>query len=481
MLSRVAIEAARELAEVLERGQRTLRPVEETPVDNLVQHTEPVEPIEETVEEAMETLATVTVTAVPGLTAETHDDAMAEAVQPVVELVNRRLALARQVVNPLITEYDRLMLSEVQNEIPTSPSINVIPYDDYYSNTAVQNIFKGYNVAGDETTPGFKIENFNFRDYLTTGSRLVDEKIQAILAEVNQSFLSVALDGYFKQGESFTQKPIRLAKASTEEVAVQFIAHFILRKLYNSDVVIPNEGDEVHRNLHLMKALAITAKNVENYVASNNEWIEKGRLFAEPDQDENVINVYGPSYQSYQENQGQDISVLGAYLSRPTTILSYQNVLDKKDEYNGIHDQTMLRRQTDLANSRNAVIRNAAIRHLGTIVSQIPDDVLLALEIERDSDDLEALRSLLISRGKAYIEDPRTPIGEDLWSYASDIICGALLTEMELKSFFDTMEKYLRPVEGVAELDAKQAAYYAILNEIVTYFLSQTSMDHANA
>ena len=52
---------------------------------------------------------------------------------------------------------------------------------------------------------------------------------------------------------------------------------------------------------------------------------------------------------------------------------------------------------------------------------------------------------------------------------------------MELKPFFDTMEKYLRPVEGVAELDAKQAAYYAILNEIVTYFLSQTSMDHANA
>mgnify|MGYP003356521245 CR=1 FL=1 len=63
------------------------------------------------------------------------------------------------------------MLSEVQNEISTSPSINVIPCDDYYRNAAVQNIFKGYSVASDETIPGFKMENFNYRDYITTGSR----------------------------------------------------------------------------------------------------------------------------------------------------------------------------------------------------------------------------------------------------------------------------------------------------------------------
>lgn len=480
MLSRISIESARALADVLDQQGRVLVPVEDTPVDALVEQTEPVEPIGSTVEEAMETLATVTVTAVPGLTAETHDDAMQDTVQPVIELINRRLCLARRVINPLINEYDRLMLADIQGLLPMTPKIEAVEYDTYYSTPSVQNLFNGYNVSSDETAAGFRIPEFNYKDYIYTGSRTIDNKINEIIEQYGEGHVEQVLNEYFQNKREFIQLPIRMAKASTDEIAYQFLAHFVLRKLYNQGEVIPGEGLENEQNLHLMKALAITSTNIRNYVSTNNNWVEKGILFADPAEDSvNTIRVYAPSYNKYQEAQGNDVSVFGAYVSDKPYTVTYQQVLDRKDEYSDLHDKTVHRRNLELSVERNNKIRAAALRHLGEIILQIPEDVVLSLPFDRGENTLDAVQRILVQRGKDYIENPATPIGDDLWSYASDILCAGVLTELELKSFFDTMEKYLRPAEGVAELDAKEAAYYAVLNEVVTYFLSQTSMDAA--
>lgn len=476
MLSRVAIESARELADILEQRHAVLRPYAETPVANLVEQSEPVEPIAETVVEAMEQLATVTVTPVEGYLAESHDDAMGIAVRPVIDLINRRLTLARTVINPMIDDYANAMTALISDKLPLTPKIELVEQDAYYANPMVLNIFEGYLSDSQATVDGFKLPlETDFRLYLMTGSRLIDEKIKGIIETYGEHEMFEALRDYFLEAKPFTIIPPSISRQYTREVAIQFLAHFVLRKLFTSNELLLNEVSEQQQELHLMKALNITANNVHNYVKFHNSNTQRQQLFAEQNPEEkNTIYVYEPIYNQFKEQQGNDISVFGAYLQDGYRNVTLSDIMTNAQKYSQQHDIFVRRRETEIVNARREELIRAAKQTIGTVINRIPADISLQLT-GKENNEAE-----FTVRGNTYLNNPRLIVPEDVWSFASNVICIGLLPELELDKFFDTMESYLKPGVGVQELTPSEAAYYAILKEVVNYFMSQTSLDNAS-
>lgn len=476
MLSRVAIESARELADILEQRHAVLRPYAETPVANLVEQSEPVEPIAETVVEAMEQLATVTVTPVEGYLAESHDDAMGIAVRPVIDLINRRLTLARTVINPMIDDYANAMTALISDKLPLTPKIELVEQDAYYANPMVLNIFEGYLSDSQATVDGFKLPlETDFRLYLMTGSRLIDEKIKGIIGTYGEHEMFEALRAYFLEAKPFTIIPPSISRQYTREVAIQFLTHFVLRKLFTSNELLPNEVSEQQQELHLMKALNITANNVHNYVKFHNSSTQRQQLFAEQNPEEkNTIYVYEPIYNQFKEQQGNDISVFGAYLQDGYRNVTLSDIMTNAQKYSQQHDVFVRRRETEIVNARREELIRAAKQTIGTVINRIPADISLQLT-GKENNEAE-----FTVRGNTYLNNPRLIVPEDVWSFASNVICIGLLPELELDKFFDTMESYLKPGVGVQELTPNEAAYYAILKEVVNYFMSQTSLDNAS-
>lgn len=476
MLSRVAIESARELADILEQRRAVLVPYAETPVANLVEQSEPVEPIAETVVEAIEQLATVTVTPVEGYLAESHDDAMGIAVRPVIDLINRRLTLARTVINPMIDDYANAMTALISDKLPLTPKIELVEQDAYYANPLVLNIFEGYLSDSQAEVDGFKLSpETDFRLYLMTGSRLIDEKIKGILETYGEHEMFEALRAYFLEAKPFTIIPPSISRQYTREVAIQFLAHFVLRKLFTSNELLPNEASEQQQELHLMKALNITANNVHNYVKFHNDNNQRQPLFAEQNPEEkDTIYVYEPMYRQFKEQQGNDISVFGAYLQDGYRNVTLSDIVTNAQKYSQKHDIFVRRRETEIVSARREELIRAAKQSIGTVISRIPADISLQLT-GKENNEAE-----FTIRGNTYLNNPRLIVPEDVWSFASNIICIGLLPELELDKFFDTMESYLKPGVGVQELTPNEAAYYAILKEVVNYFMSQTSLDNAS-
>lgn len=476
MLSRIAIESARELAELLERRKAVLRPYADTPVANLVEQSEPVEPIGETIVETMEQLATVTVSPVDGYLAESHDDSMGLAVQPVIDLINRRLKLARTVINPMIDAYADAITATVSEKLPLTPRIEVVENDAYFANPLILKVFEGYIADADSTVTGFKLgTDFDFRKHLMTGSRMVDEKIQGIIETYGEMEIEEALREYFVNGKTFAILPSLMNRNFTKETAIQFLAHFILRNLYTTGDILPNEVSEQQQELHLMKALGITANNIRNYVNVHAEYEKRGRLFTEPNnEDKNAIYVYEPNYRKFKEQNGNEISVFGAYLQDRRNFLTVDEVLANANVYHQAHDDFVRRRENEVSLARREELIKAALQNLSVIISRIPADISEQLTGQADNE------AEFVKRGDTYLNNPRLIVPDNVWSFASNVVLQGLLPELELDKFFDSMEEYLKPGIGVKELTPNEAAYYAILKEVVDYFMSQTSLDSSS-
>lgn len=474
MLSRIAIESARELAEILEQRNTVIRPYADTPVANLVEQSEPVEPISQTIVEAMEQLATVTVAPADGLLAESHDDSMGLAVQPVIDLVNRRLVLARTVINPMIDEYTDAITATVSDQLPLTPKIELVEKDAYYANPLILNIFEGYIAKSDNIVDGFKLGmDFDFRKYLMTGSRLVDEKIKGIIETYGEIFIEEELRPYFVEGKQFKILPPVVNRHFAKETAIQFLAHFILRNLYTFSDALPNEDSETQQELHLMKALGLTANNVRNYVNVTNDYLSRGRLFAEQGtEDKNTIYVYEPSYRNFKEQNGNDVSVFGAYLQNGYRNVTVDELIAKGDEYKLAHDTFVRRREGEISLARHQELIKAALKNIAVVINRIPADISEQLTGSPNNE------AEFVKRANEYLSNPRLSVPDNIWSFASNVICQGLLPELELDKFFNTMEEYLKPGYGVQVLTPNEAAYYAILKEVVEYFMSQTSLDN---
>lgn len=476
MLSKFALESARELAEVLEKRDEVIVPIQDTPVHELVTASAPVEQeLPKTIEESIENLEIMSTQPIP-LTGENHDQIQDNVAQETAALINRRIDLARNVINPLIAQYENIIREDIGDTAPVDPEVVEVNFDDdFYRNPSLNAVFSGYNIPVTERVVGFKGFGLgdgetHYTNRLKTGSKLIDGKINSIIQNRGDQWVENVVDTYFDKGEEVTVLNPEISEDYSEAVDRNFIIHMLARNYYNSDDIHGKyDSDEKYR-LHLTQVLGRTAFNVRGLPESQNRWEQQDRIVAS--QEGLTMTVYGNTYRNFIQKGGNERALFGGFKKHRFNVTS-NIVLQNKTALENLHEDEIQERFNDAASSISIMIVESARKHLPLIAGKIPEEVLDTIpEI-----DPEAKLETLLKRGYDYINRGREPSPDTLYQYVSGIITIGLLPELELNKFYQRMNHYLNSSNDNHSLTAKQAVYYVILEELSEYFLSQTSLD----
>lgn len=478
MLSNLSIESARELAEELCRRNVAIAPVEDTPLASLVDASihysgdENKQPT--TVEESAKSLAESTNELAP-LSPVTHDTIQEVVVENGVSLINRRLQFAKEVINPLTEKYTQLIQERMGTIAPIAPEVQSIEFGEFYNHPLVRDVFNGYGLSEIEpitTLRDIQLTEDHLIGAFNTGSPFIDAKLENIVKERGVDWVADHARNHFTLGNTLSlSKPV-LSEDYLEEADKNLVLHFMARSLLNNDDIL-NGDERKDYELALLRLLGRTAQNVKN-VYNLKDTLEKQSAVVSPVSTESRVVVYGPNYAKYLEKGGSNTALMGYVRRKNRTALGLESILENKAEFEAIYDREVSAKVKTLRYETIRNVKQAALYCLGSIVAEIPTYVYGT--IHELADPKVNPQAILMERGRRYIEDVNRLDIEDIYSYASSIITSGLLPELQLDRFFATMDKYTAPQDGI-ELTPKQAAYYAVLEELVEYFLSQTSLD----
>lgn len=206
MLTELTLESAKVLAEELERRKAYLVPNVDTPVEELVAAAEPVtDKVPEEPEAIVESLEEMTSSPVE-VTPETHDNILEGITNTVSGLLNRRLHLAKDVVNPLIAKYTDLISKYIEGYVPQTAEVTEVDFGEFYNHPLARNIFEGYGIKDLEPVQGFKgivLDETNnyYKGALKTGSGFIDKKLEEIINERGEDWYLDVVRKHFTNGQ----------------------------------------------------------------------------------------------------------------------------------------------------------------------------------------------------------------------------------------------------------------------------------------
>lgn len=482
MLSNLSIESARELAEELCRRGVAIAPVEDTPLASLVDASihysgdETKQPT--TIEESAQSLAESTNELIP-MSPVTHDTIQEVVVDNGVSLINRRLQFAKEVINPLTEKYTQLIQERMGTVAPITPEVQTIEFGEFYEHPLIRDVFNGYGLSEVEpivTLRDIQLTEDHYIDAFNTGSPFIDAKLENIVKERGMEWLETHTRNHFNLGNELAlAKPV-VSEDYLEEADKNLVLHFMARSLLNKDDVL-NGTERKDYELSLLRLLGRTAQNVKN-VYNLKDNLEKQGTVVSPVSTESRVVVYGPNYAKYVEKGGSNTALMGYVRRKNRAVLGIESILENKASFEAIYDKEVEGKVKALRYETIRNVKQAALYCLGAIVADIPTYIYST--IHELADPNVNPQAILMGRGRCYIEDVNRLDIEDIYSYASSVITSGLLPELQLDRFYATMDKYTTPQNGM-ELTPKQAAYYAVLEELVEYFLSQTSLDSLKA
>ena len=479
MLSKIALETARELAEELERRRLSVTPLLETPLDGLVEAGLPVEEGElpTTIEATVESLDVNTVI-VDSTSAVNHDTQMNATVNGIVSLLDRRLDLARNTINPLATKYEEMIIAEMASIVPETPTITEVDYGEFYDHPLVKDIFNGWGYKDLDKLNGlsgiqFNDENNYHIGALTTGSQFIDDKLKSILDTRGEEWYRNVANKYFTEAAEVNVLTPSLDEAFQEQADENLVTHMLARYFYNKHEPL-NDMSQSDYDIHLLKILGRTATNANGLLKYKDTLERDGIVVPDIANESNHILVYGPTYRDYLSKGGNNVALMG-YSRTKGKVLNIDKLIEQSASLESIYDKEVDQTVRQLRSDRLRIVKRAAYTRLPEIIKEIPDMVLAAIP-ELNNDPRLTARQLLLERGSKFIDTPSVIDLDNVYQYALNVITLGLLPELELHALYSNMTKYLQPSDDGPALTPAQAAYYAVLEEVVQYFLSQTSL-----
>lgn len=476
MLTKLTLESAVVLAEELERRKLGIVPDQNTPVEELFEASTPVDDkipqTEEAIVSSLESMAMSPIETTP----ETHDNVLDTITETVSGLMNRRLNLAKNFINPLIGRYTDAISKHMETYVPEQMEVNEIDFGDFYTHPLVRNVFQGYAIKGVDPVSGFKGIAFNednnyHLDALKTGSEFIDKKLNAILEERGQEWYRDLANRYFTQGEDFVITKPEVSEGYREVADANLVAHMLARHFYNRDEPIVNM-DKAEQDGKLLDILGRTSQNINNLCNMHDDYCKR-EVVVENRIAKESINVFAPMYRKFIEKGGNNMMLAG-YVKTKGPRLGIESIMLSKEEFENIHDKDISQKVRQVRSETVRLVRLGALNALPEIVKLIPQEVINTIDgLQGPGIDAQ---SELYRRGQEYINNNNVDTLNDIYSYASNVITLGLLPELELYRFYSTMEKFLKPAMGGLKLTPKQAAYYACLEEVIQYFLSQVSL-----
>lgn len=476
MLTELTLESAKVLAEELERRKAYLVPNVDTPVEELVKAAEPVtDKVPEEPEAIVKSLEDMTSSPVE-LTPETHDNILEQITVTVSGLLNRRLNLAKNVINPMIGKYTDLISKYIEGYVPQSAEIAEVDFGEFYNHPSARSVFEGYGIKDIEPVQGFRgiiLDETNdyYKGALKTGSSFIDSKLKSILDERGEDWYLDTVRNHFTKGEDLLVVKPEVTEDYREVADKNLVLHMVARHLYDRNETL-NEEPVHDQEIKLLRILGRTSQNINNLFKLQDDLNTKEIVVPVKASTESIV-VYAPNYRKFLEKGGNN-SILAGYVRTKGPSLSIESLIEKKASLESIYDKEVSSEVRRLRSESIRLMRLGAAQELGKIVQDIPQEVLDTIP-ELQDDKVNPI-AVLLQRGKNYIESSPVTSVEDIYSYASNIITLGLLPELELHMFYNTMDKYLKPAGNGITLTPKQAAYYACLEEVTKYFLSQVSL-----
>lgn len=477
MLTKMSLESARILAEELNRRRVVVQVLPETPLERLVEAGRtPVEVEPETVEASVESLALNTVTSEEtGIGS--HDGIMDDITAKVVGLMDRRLTLARTVINPLISNYANAMANAIGDLVPTTPEVTEVDFGDFYDNPIIRDVFSGYGYSELEPLPTlsgiqFNDENNYYQDSLTTGSSAIDNKLKDIIDTRGEEWYRNLGRRYFTQGEDLVLAKPELSETYAEVIDENLVAHMLARHFYNLGDPV-NKDNALEYETKLLKILGRTSQNLNLLWKYKDDLDKRGIVTNTYSTESQKVAVYAPNYRKYLELGGSRTALMG-HTRQNGSRYSVEKLIENKAALENIYDTEVNNKLRQLRSDKYRLLQSAALQNLHAVIEQIPQEVISTIPA-LVSQPVEA-KVTLLERGRNFINSPKGIDLDDIDAYAEDIILLGLLPELELHQFMRGMDKYLKPAVGVNELTPKQAAYYVVLEEVVRFFMSQTSL-----
>lgn len=480
MLTELTLESASVLAEELERRKAYLVPNTDTPIEDLVVAAEPVEDkVPEEPEAIVKSLEEMTSSPVE-VTPETHDNILEGITTTVSGLLNRRLNLAKNVVNPLIARYTDLISKYIEGYVPESAEVTEVDFGEFYNHPLARNIFEGYGIKDIEPVQGFKgivlDETNNYhKGALKTGSGFIDKKLEEIINERGEDWYLDVVRKHFTNGEDLIIVKPEVTEDYREEADKNLVLHMVTRHLYNRNETLNSEPVK-EQELKLLRILGRTSQNINNLFKLQDDLVNKEIVVPVKTSTES-ITVYGPNYRKFLEKGGNN-SILAGYVRTKGPNLGIESLIEQKASLESVYDKEVSSEIRRLRLESIRLMRLGATQELGKIVKEIPAEVLATIPELQDAN--ASAEAILMQRGREYIQSTPVTSVEDIYTYASNIITLGLLPELELHMFYNTMDKYLKPSGNGVTLTPAQAAYYACLEEVTKYFLSQVSLLSTN-
>lgn len=480
MLTELTLESATVLAEELERRKAYLVPNTDTPIEDLVVAAEPVEDkVPEEPEAIVKSLEEMTSSPVE-VTPETHDNILEGITTTVSGLLNRRLNLAKNVVNPLIARYTDLISKYIEGYVPESAEVTEVDFGEFYNHPLARNIFEGYGIKDIEPVQGFKgivlDETNNYhKGALKTGSGFIDKKLEEIINERGEDWYLDVVRKHFTNGEDLIIVKPEVTEDYREEADKNLVLHMVARHLYNRNETLNSEPVK-EQELKLLRILGRTSQNINNLFKLQDDLVNKEIVVPVKTSTES-ITVYGPNYRKFLEKGGNN-SILAGYVRTKGPNLGIESLIEQKASLESVYDKEVSSEIRRLRLESIRLMRLGATQELGKIVKEIPAEVLATIPELQDAN--ASAEAILMQRGREYIQSTPVTSVEDIYTYASNIITLGLLPELELHMFYNTMDKYLKPSGNGVTLTPAQAAYYACLEEVTKYFLSQVSLLSTN-
>lgn len=480
MLTRLSLESARELSELLNNRGRVVEPVEETPLEQLTEVAEPISTVTpQDIASSIESLAETTYTPV-AIAPVMHDEVIEQQSTDIADLMNRRLDLARNVINPIIRFALDAVVEEMAKYVPETPIVEEVDFDNFYQHPVLNQVFGGYGnkigVNPISTLKGitFNEENNFYKNALTTGSAFIDNKLNDIVNKYGEEWYQQNAQRYFTRGEDLAIVKPEVSQNYVEEADKNVLIHMLARHFYNNDHIPQGMDNDAYR-LRLLEILARTSQNVNNVVDLQKRLQENDHVTLDVSTESNKIRVYGPVYRSFLERGGNNTMLMGYMHRKQKNILPASSIISQGRSLEQLYDDVTKAEIQQVRSDRLRILLRSMREVHPKVVEQVPNEVILSLPGEISA-ELQNPQSILLERGYSFINTPAAIDLDDIPGYVTQYVTVGLLPELNLAPFFATMDKHIAPQVGGAPLTPSQAAYYACLEEIVGYYVSQTNV-----
>lgn len=491
MLTKVSIESARELAELLRTRGEKLTVREDTPLEQLTMTTtDAVTPKDqlELPEVAVESLHANSLTLDETETVG-HDVVNENVASRMAALANRRLHLLRNVILPVVSKHGDYVIEQLADMVPVTPKIHPIGVKALLSYPQFNQFFTGFQDDNTESviSLGFTVdanldEIIRQREIAKTGIEEVDQCLNYIL-DCDEAHAIAYIQTLFDQSEPLTtlfvprqaeEYPLYLSN-----IHANIVAFFVVKQLLDaSERGNYTVSEETYRE-RLTSVLARLSTNINGAVQFFGELERQGVvvLGKKVNTHGHLTQVYvlDVNYEKYLAEGGNDAVVVGgAFVNMNELYVTLSSLQEHHDEYIQVNETKMNEAIQRVRQDSLGIAKEKTRQVLYVLAGAIPEEVtntIPALHVD-GSDPVD----VMVQRATDYLSYQAITDLNDIHTFVERVITAGMLHELELDKFIYKMSQYTKPQVGVPQLTPAQAAYYVVLDEMVEFMLSQTEV-----